>query len=280
MILGVAMVASACSGSVSDVSPTSTVEVVTPLATNATPLERATATGILVSLPEGNFAICADLVRSPCVAGVWISGDLDADQYLAEDTPWGRRSAGLVEAQGELTSESFEVSSLVAVSERDSDVLGGTDFITLDSDPGDEVPEHPAIFRRGIEPSIASLYAAQMCGSSLIEPDVALPDGCEEVTTSLGLIPAHWWVESADGNRVRLVATESVCSTGELPGNRLYDPVVVETDQDVTIHVLIAAPMGQTICQPNPSFELVVLLESDLGDRRILGESTFELPDW
>jgi len=237
----------------------------------------ATATGILVSLPDGRLAICADEVRSPCVAGVWISGDLDTDQHLAEDTPWGRRSAGPVEAQGQLTSGSLEVSSLVAILERDTDALGGTDFIRLDSDPGAEVPDHPAIFRTGIDPSIASLYAAQQCGSSLIEPDVALPDGCEKVTTSLGLIPAHWWVDSADGNQIRLVAIEVVCSTGELPGDRLYEPVVVETDEDVTIHVLIAAPIGQTVCPLNPPFELLVLLESELGDRKILGESTLEL---
>jgi len=92
-------------------------------------------------------------------------------------------------------------------------------------------------------------------------------------------MPAHWWVESTDGNRISLAATEGVCSTGELPGDRLYEPVAVETDRDVTIHVLIAAPLGRTTCGPNPLLELLVILESDLDDRTIIGESTFERPE-
>jgi hypothetical protein len=75
---------------------------------------------------------------------------------------------------------------------------------------------------------------------------------------------------------VSVLATEMACAGGQAPQGREVRAVVLdETDEVVSIVILVEAPTGGQTCPGNPSFEFQVDLGSPLGDRTILDASVY-----
>lgn len=71
-------------------------------------------------------------------------------------------------------------------------------------------------------------------------------------------------------------ATEMGCAGGQAPKGREVRAVVLEeTDQAVSIVVLVEPPTGDQTCPGNPSFAFHVDLRHPLGDRAILDASVY-----
>jgi hypothetical protein len=75
---------------------------------------------------------------------------------------------------------------------------------------------------------------------------------------------------------VSVLATEMACAGGQAPKGRQVRAVVLdETDEVVSIVILVESPTGYQTCPGNPSFEFQVDLGSPLGDRTILDASAY-----
>lgn len=75
---------------------------------------------------------------------------------------------------------------------------------------------------------------------------------------------------------VSVLATEVACAGGQAPQGRQVRAVVLdETDEVVSIVILVEPPRGYQTCPGNPSFEFQVDLGSPLGDRTILDASVY-----
>jgi hypothetical protein len=75
---------------------------------------------------------------------------------------------------------------------------------------------------------------------------------------------------------VPVLATEVACAGGQTPQGREVRSVVLdETDEMVSIVILVEPPTGGQTCPGNPSFEFQVNLGSPLGDRTILDASVY-----
>ena len=73
-----------------------------------------------------------------------------------------------------------------------------------------------------------------------------------------------------------VLATELACAGGQAPRGREVRAVVVdETDDAVSIVVLVEPPTGGQTCPSNPSFEFQVDLGSPLADRAVLDASVY-----
>jgi hypothetical protein len=75
---------------------------------------------------------------------------------------------------------------------------------------------------------------------------------------------------------VSVLATEVACAGGQAPQGREVRAVVLdETDEVVSIVILVEPPRRSQTCPGNPSFEFQVDLGSPLGDRTILDASVY-----
>jgi hypothetical protein len=75
---------------------------------------------------------------------------------------------------------------------------------------------------------------------------------------------------------VSVLATEMACAAGQAPQGREVRAVVLdETEEVVSIVILVEPPTGYQSCPGNPSFEVQVDLGSPLGDRTILDASVY-----
>jgi hypothetical protein len=75
---------------------------------------------------------------------------------------------------------------------------------------------------------------------------------------------------------VSVLATEMACAGGQAPKGRQVRAVVLdETDEVVSIVILVECPTGGQTCPGNPSFEFQVDLGSPLGNRTILDASVY-----
>jgi hypothetical protein len=73
-----------------------------------------------------------------------------------------------------------------------------------------------------------------------------------------------------------VLATETACASGQAPRGRDVRAVVVgQTDEAVSIVILVEPPTGFQTCPSNPSFEFRVDLGSPLADRTILDASVY-----
>lgn len=73
-----------------------------------------------------------------------------------------------------------------------------------------------------------------------------------------------------------VLATEMACASGRPPQGREVRAVVLdETDEAVSIVILVEPPTGDQNCQGNPPFELQVDIGSPLGERTILDASVY-----
>lgn len=68
---------------------------------------------------------------------------------------------------------------------------------------------------------------------------------------------------------------ERECTSGRRPEPFLNEPVVVESDETVTVYWTSDAPQGSQTCPGNPSVRRVVHLDEPLGDRRLLDGSVW-----
>ncbi|MGH2649674.1 MAG: hypothetical protein ACRDHK_00485 [Actinomycetota bacterium] len=73
-----------------------------------------------------------------------------------------------------------------------------------------------------------------------------------------------------------VLATEMACASGRAPEGRDVQAVVLaETDETVSIVILVEPAEGGRTCPSNPSFEYQVELASPLGDRMVLDASVY-----
>lgn len=88
------------------------------------------------------------------------------------------------------------------------------------------------------------------------------------------------WVEMTayeGDSSARLVAqvSERACASSRDPEPFLHEPLVVETEETVTIYWTSDTPEGNQDCAGNPSIDRVVQLEEPLGDRVVLDGSSY-----
>jgi hypothetical protein len=75
---------------------------------------------------------------------------------------------------------------------------------------------------------------------------------------------------------VSVLAREVACAGGQAPQGREVRAIVLdETDEAVSILMLVEPPTGGQTCPGNPSFEFQADLGSPLGDRKILDASVY-----
>jgi hypothetical protein len=73
-----------------------------------------------------------------------------------------------------------------------------------------------------------------------------------------------------DATELRVLATETACTGGSEPGERLLGPQVVETDDAVRIAFATIPLTGEQACPGNPPTRVIVTLTAPLGQRAIL----------
>ncbi len=93
------------------------------------------------------------------------------------------------------------------------------------------------------------------------------------------LKPDVEWAEAttvrADGATLTLQVNERQCASARDPEPYLHEPVVVETDDAVTIYWTTTPVVGGADCPGNPSVERTVELDAPLGSRAVLDGSTY-----
>jgi hypothetical protein len=99
--------------------------------------------------------------------------------------------------------------------------------------------------------------------------------GCRVEIGALGLGPARLATDpdqplDPTGTELPVLINEQNCANGEAPIGREIVPVVTETDQSVTIIVLVAPVEGDADCPGNPWHPITITLESPLGSRQLL----------
>ncbi len=105
------------------------------------------------------------------------------------------------------------------------------------------------------------------------EGDAWRPTGWGDCQLSPVLKEGNSWAEvtgyKGDAASARLTAqvSERECTSGRDPGPYLHEPLVVETNERVTIYWTSEPPKGDQNCQGNPSVDRVVELNQPLGAR-------------
>lgn len=86
--------------------------------------------------------------------------------------------------------------------------------------------------------------------------------------------PAH--KPDPESATLPVLATEVACAGGQPPDGRDVRAVVLdETDESVSIVILVEPASGGQTCPSNPSFPFEVQLPSPLGDRAVLDASVY-----
>ncbi|WP_019146204.1 hypothetical protein [Aeromicrobium massiliense] len=78
-----------------------------------------------------------------------------------------------------------------------------------------------------------------------------------------------------DATSVPVRVTEVECASSRDPEAHLHEPVVVETDESVTVYWTAEKPTGPQKCPGNPLADRVIELAEPLGDRTVLDGSTW-----
>jgi hypothetical protein len=111
-------------------------------------------------------------------------------------------------------------------------------------------------------------------GSSMAQRDcdlrVALPEGLGQVDLSIDRRNPP----SPDDTVLRLRVSERACASGRPPGDRLLDPQVIETDDQILLGFVVVEQVGGQECPGNPRVRVTVELASPLGDRTIVDGTT------
>ena len=88
------------------------------------------------------------------------------------------------------------------------------------------------------------------------------------------------WVQvnastAVDGSatEVAVDVNESACTSARDPAPHLHEPVLVSTDESVTVYWTSTAPDGAAECPGNPTSQQVLTLDEPLGDRPLLDGS-------
>ncbi len=100
---------------------------------------------------------------------------------------------------------------------------------------------------------------------------VTLPDGVSFATWRLD--PAH--PSDASSTEIRVLGTEQACANGKPPEGRVLAPVLLATDEAVTITLIVRQVPGGADCPGNPEFPFSVTLDEPLGARHLFDGSTF-----
>jgi hypothetical protein len=96
--------------------------------------------------------------------------------------------------------------------------------------------------------------------------------GCDWRVHVEGFGVAEWRVDGpadAGTTSLTIAATERNCASGQAPDGREVKSLVMETDETVTIVVLVEPVSGAATCQGNPEFPVTIELESPLGERSL-----------
>lgn len=99
--------------------------------------------------------------------------------------------------------------------------------------------------------------------------------GCDVRISAPGLGPATVATDpdrpfGPDAVELTLLVNEQSCANGEAPVGREIVPLVTETEESVTIVVLVAPVEGGADCPGNPWHPITVMLESPLGSRALI----------
>jgi hypothetical protein len=99
---------------------------------------------------------------------------------------------------------------------------------------------------------------------------IALPDG-------VGF--ASWRLDpdrrpAPDTTTIHVLGTEMSCAGGKAPVGRVLAPIVLPTDEAVTIALVVRHVPGGADCEGNPEFVQDVTLPQPLGDRPLFDGST------
>lgn len=91
---------------------------------------------------------------------------------------------------------------------------------------------------------------------------------------------AKWRIDpaqppAAEGLTVTVLVTEISCASGKPPLGRLMPPIVMTTDDAVTISVAVRKLPGGQDCPSNPEAAVVIQLDGPLGNRRLFDGSSF-----
>lgn len=104
--------------------------------------------------------------------------------------------------------------------------------------------------------------------------------GCRVEIQADGFGPARLAMESgeslsADSTELSFVINERDCASGQAPTDRDVIPVVTETEDTVSIVVLVERVKGGAECPRNPWHPITITLESPLGSRQVLDSHEF-----
>lgn len=109
--------------------------------------------------------------------------------------------------------------------------------------------------------------------------DVWEAAGWGDCQLASALKPGLEWAEATsvreDSGSLVLQVNERQCASARDPEPYLHEPVVVETDDAVTIYWTTTPVVGGADCPGNPSVERTVELEAPLGSRTVLDGSTY-----
>lgn len=99
--------------------------------------------------------------------------------------------------------------------------------------------------------------------------------GCRIMVDAPGLGPAEVALDPSrpidpTSSELPLHIFEQACAGGAPPTDREVVPVVIETDESVTVIVLVAPVEGGATCPGNPPHPITVTLDAPLGDRALL----------
>lgn len=96
--------------------------------------------------------------------------------------------------------------------------------------------------------------------------EVAVPDGMNTVDWELD---PDYPAPTATSIELHVLAIERECASGQLPGDRLLPPTVVESTDTVLLSFVAEAQSGMQECQGNPATPIVVVLAEPLGNRSL-----------
>ena len=104
--------------------------------------------------------------------------------------------------------------------------------------------------------------------------------GCRVEIQADGFGPARLATESKqslskNSTELSLVINEKDCTSGQAPTDRDVVPVVTETDETVSIVVLVERVTGDAECPDNPWYPITVTLDEPLGPRELLDAHEF-----
>ncbi len=99
--------------------------------------------------------------------------------------------------------------------------------------------------------------------------------GCRVEITAPGLGPAAVAIDpdqplDPEDTELSLLINEQACASGQAPIGREIVPLITETEESVTVVVLVAPVEGGAECPGNPWHPVTVTLESPLGSRQLL----------